>query len=243
MTELTTAVIAFLCFCTGVAVGFALRKVTDSQFRDGAKEILGGVTGLVVLLSSLLLGLLIASAASSFNDVYQNLAASAAKIDLADQMLEDYGPEAVPARQELCEVHANRLEELSAKTETDASRLGPVASAVHSLSPATREQTAIQARVDSLIHDVRLARRNIFEESHTRTPKLLVILVVCWLSTVFATFALQAPRSVIAPITLLLGAVSVASAIFLIQELDTPLDGLVTVSIEPLQRELTGLCR
>ena len=116
MTELTTAVIAFLCFCTGVAVGFALRKVTDTQFRDGAKDILGGVTGLVVLLSSLLLGLLIASAASSFNEVHHNLAASAAKIDLADQMLEDYGPDAAPARQKLCDVYANRIEELSSKT-------------------------------------------------------------------------------------------------------------------------------
>jgi len=243
MTELTTAVIAFLCFCTGVAVGSALRKVTDTQFRDGAKEILGGVTGLVVLLSSLLLGLLIASAASSFNDVYRNLAGSAAKINLADQMLEDYGPEAAAARQKLCDTYANRLDELSSKTETDASRLGTVASAVHKLSPATREQTAIQASVGSLIEDVRMARRNIFEESHTRTPKLLVILVVFWLSTVFATFALQSPRSAIATITLMRGAVSVASAIFLIQELDTPLDGLVTVAIEPLQRELASLCR
>jgi hypothetical protein len=242
-----TAVIAFLCMCAGMAVGSALQRVTENKFRDSAKEIVGvgggGVTGLVVLLSTLLLGLLIASAASSFNAVYLNLADSAAKIDLADQMLEDYGPDAAPARQKLCDAYANRLEELSAKSETDASRLGPVASAVHNLSPVTREQTAIQARVGSLIHDVRLARRNIFEESHTRTPKLLVILVVFWLSTVFAAFALQSPRSAIATITLLLGAVSVASAIFLIQELATPLDGLVTVSTEPLQRELASLCR
>ena len=118
-----------------------------------------------------------------------------------------------------------------------------MASAVYKLTPVTREQTATQTRVVSLIHDVRLARRNIFDESHTRTPKLLVILVVFWLSTVFATFALQSPRSAIATTTLLLGAVSVASAIFLIQELDTPLSGLVTVSIEPLQRELASLCR
>ena len=247
MTELTTAVIAFLCFSTGVAVGSTLRKVTDTQFRDGAKEVVGvgatGVTGLVVLLSTLLLGLLIASAASSFNDVHHNLADHAAKINLADQMLEDYGPEAAPARQKLCGVYANRFEELSSKSETDASLLGPVAHAVNNLSPATPAQTAIQAGVGDLIHDVRLARRSIFEESHTRTPKLLLIVVVFWLSTVFAAFALQSPRSAIATTTLLLGAVSVAAAIFLIQELGTPLEGLITVSDEPLKRTLTSLCR
>ena len=247
MTELTTAVIAFLCMCAGMAIGSALQKVTENRFRDSAKEIVGvggtGVTGLVVLLSTLLLGLLIASATSAFNDVASDLAGSAAKIALADQLLEDYGPEAAPARQELCDVYAQRLEELSAKSETDASRLGPVASAVRNLSPATRDQTAIQAQVGSLIHDVRLARRSIFEESNTRTPKLLLIVVVFWLSTVFAAFALQSPRSAIATTTLLLGAVSVAAAIFLIQELGTPLEGLITVSDEPLKRTLTSLCR
>jgi hypothetical protein len=88
-----------------------------------------------------------------------------------------------------------------------------------------------------------MAHGKIFVQSNTRTPKLLVIVVVFWLSTVFVAFALQSPRSVLAAITLFLGAVSVAAAIFLIEELDTPLDGLVTVSIEPLQRTLTSLCR
>jgi len=247
VTELATAVIAFLCMCAGMAIGSVLQMVTENRFRDGAKEIVGvgatGVTGLVVLLSTLLLGLLIASATASFNAVEGHLADSAAKIALADQMLEDYGPDAAPTRQQLCDIYAQRIEELSAKSETDASRLGPVASAVRNLSTMTRDQTAIQARVDSLIHDVRLARRNIFEESHTRTPELLLIVVVFWLSTVFAAFALQSPRSAIAAITLLLGAVSVAAAIFLIQELGTPLDGLITVSTEPLQRTLTSLCQ
>jgi len=247
VTELTTAVIAFLCFCAGIAVGSALHKLTDIQFRDGAKEIVGvgatGVTGLVVLLSTLLLGLLIASATSSFNAVANDLAGSAAKIAVADQMLKDYGPEAASARQKLCDDYAQRLKELSAKSPTDATPLGPVASAVRNLSPATRDQTAIQASVDSLIHDVRLERRDIFEQSNTHTPKLLVIVVVFWLSTVFAAFALQSPRSAIAAITLLLGAVTVAAAIFVIAELDTPLHGLVTVSIEPLQRTQTSLCR
>jgi hypothetical protein len=258
VTELTTAAIAFLCFCAGIAVGSALHKVADTRFRDGAKEIVGvgatGVTGVVVLLSAMLLGLLIASATSSFNDVANNFAGSAAKIALADQMLKDYGPEAAPARQKLCDNYTERLKELpiqgtwfaplrNTKSETAASSLGPVASQVRNLSPATRDQTAIQASVGSLIEDVRMAHGKIFEESNTRTPKLLVIVVVFWLSTVFAAYAMQSPRSVITATTLLLGAVSVAAAIFLIEELDTPLDGLVTVSIEPLQRTLTSLCR
>jgi hypothetical protein len=160
VTELTTAVIAFLCFCAGIAVGSALHKVTDTRFRDGAKEIVGvggtGVTGLVVLLSTLLLGLLIASATSSFNDVANNFASSAAKIALADQMLKDYGPEAAPARQKLCDNYTERLRALpvrgswfaplrSTGSETATSSLGSVASQVRNLSPATRDQTAIQA--------------------------------------------------------------------------------------------------
>ena len=65
-----TAAIAFLCICAGIALGFLLRVALRETITE-AKEIVGvgdaGVTGLVVLLAALVLGLLIASATTSFS--------------------------------------------------------------------------------------------------------------------------------------------------------------------------------
>ena len=68
------------------------------------------------------------------------------------------------------------------------------------------------------------------------------MVLVFWLSAVFTAFALQAPRSLVALCTLFIGALSVSGAIFLMEELYSPLTGLITVSTEPLQRTLATFC-
>lgn len=248
MTELATAAIAFLCICAGIALGFLLRVALRETITE-AKEIVGvgdaGVTGLVVLLAALVLGLLIASATTSFNDVGDGLADSAARVSLAGQLLEDYGPSAEPARLALCDATGStaRLETVDTGTSTKfQERLEPVSRQIRALSPTTPEQIDIKPRVEQLIEDVRLTRRNVFVESNTRTPRLLVVVLVFWLATVFTAFALQSPRSLVALCTLLIGALSVSGAIFLIEEFYSPFNGLIMVSSEPLQRTLATFC-
>ena len=248
MTESATAVIAFLCMCAGIALGFGLRAALKETIFE-AKEIVGigdaGVTGLVVLLSALVLGLLVASANSSFNDVRDGLADSAARVSLAGQLLKDYGPAADPARTALCQAtgSAARLEAVDNRMSMIfEERLEPVTHEIRALSPTTAAQTDIKPRVEKLVEDVRLTRRNVFEESNTRSPRLLIAVLVFWLATVFTAFALQSPRSLMAICALLVGAASVSAAILLVDELNTPLSGLITVSTSPLQRTLATFC-
>jgi hypothetical protein len=248
VTELATAAIALLCMCAGIALGFLLRVALRETITE-AKEIVGigdgGVTGLVVLLAALVLGLLINSATNSFNDVGDGLTESAARVSLAGQLLADYGPSAEPARLALCDAtgSAMRLETVNAgMSKMFQERLEPVSRQIRALSPTTPEQIDIKPRVEQLIEDVRLTRRNVFVESNTRTPRLLTVVLVFWLSAVFTAFALQAPRSLVALFTLFIGALSVSGAIFLMEELYSPLTGLIVVSTEPLQRTLATFC-
>jgi hypothetical protein len=246
--ELTTAAIAFVCMCAGIALGFGLRAVLKETLNE-AKEIVGigdaGVTGLVVLLSALVLGLLIASATGAFNDVRDGLSDSAAKVSLSGQLLKDYGPDANPARVALCYATGSAigLESVDdSRTMIFEERLEPVTHKIRALLPTTTAQTDIKPRVEKLIEDVRLTRRNVFEESNTRSPRLLIAILVFWLSTVFTAFALQSPRSLMALCALLVGAFSVSAAIFLVEELNSPLEGLISVSTAPLQRTLATFC-
>jgi hypothetical protein len=59
--------------------------------------------------------------------------------------------------------------------------------------------------------------------------------MTAWLVIVFAVFGLIAPRNVLVYVTILLCALSFSSAIFFILELDTPIDGFIYVSSEPLR--------
>ena len=65
------------------------------------------------------------------------------------------------------------------------------------------------------------------------TPFLVVLLF--WLTLTFTSFGLYAPRNALVFAVLFVCALSVASAVFLILELDSPFHGVLTVSQEPFR--------
>jgi hypothetical protein len=64
------------------------------------------------------------------------------------------------------------------------------------------------------------------------------VLLIFWLAVLFGSFGLFAPRNVTVIIVLFVCACSMAGAIFLILELNHPLDGFVKVSSAPLRKAL-----
>ncbi len=78
-------------------------------------------------------------------------------------------------------------------------------------------------------------------ELGTSIPWPFLIVLVFWLTITFMSFGLQAPANATVLAVLLLCALSVAGAVFLIQEMDGPFDGLIQVSAEPLRYALTRL--
>jgi len=66
---------------------------------------------------------------------------------------------------------------------------------------------------------------------------------VFWLSTLFVSFGLFAPRNATALTVLLVSAVSVSGALFLILELDHPFSGLIQITSVPLRNALSVLGR
>ena len=74
------------------------------------------------------------------------------------------------------------------------------------------------------------------EENTIPTPFLVVL--VFWLAAMFASFGLFAPRNAIAIAVLFFGALSLSAAIFLIEELNHPIEGFITISRAPMDRAL-----
>jgi len=67
------------------------------------------------------------------------------------------------------------------------------------------------------------------------------MMLVFWLTIIFASFGLFSPRNATVIAVLLICALSAAGSLFLVLELDAPYEGLIKVSSAPLRNALAHL--
>jgi hypothetical protein len=72
-------------------------------------------------------------------------------------------------------------------------------------------------------------------------PAALLVALVLWLAATFGSFGLFAPLNPTVVLALLICAASVAGAVFLIDEMNTPFSGSIRISSEPLRQALGHL--
>jgi hypothetical protein len=109
---------------------------------------------------------------------------------------------------------------------------------IRALSPQTDAQRALQLRALEIIDSVAQARWLGIEEEENTTPTPFLVVLILWLTVMFTSFGLFAPRNAIAVTVLFLGAVSLSGAIFLIEELNNPLGGFIAISRAPMDKAL-----
>lgn len=74
------------------------------------------------------------------------------------------------------------------------------------------------------------------EQQQNELPSIFLVLLIFWLTGLFISFGLFAPRNGTVLAVLLICALSVSSAIFLVLEMNRPLDGFIKVSSAPLRK-------
>ena len=109
------------------------------------------------------------------------------------------------------------------------------------LSPTDDRHRSIQARALALLSSLQEMRWLMFEQESASISKPMLIILLCWLTTLFVSFGLYAPRNATAVAALLISAFSVSGAILLILELYSPYEGIITLSSTPLRVALTQL--
>jgi len=253
MSEWSIGLITLVCVYAGALLGLGLQRVLPKHhLSSDSKDAVKLVTALLATLSALVLGLLIASAKSSFDAVSDALKQTSAKVILIDRLLSEYGPEAKGAREQLKHEFAERFARFFAegRRDRDLRQLAPEAStgaalrrSLRTLAPSTDEQRAIVSRVQPLYDEVTLTRWLAFEEVAGSTPPVFLAVLVSWLVMMFVSFGLFTPGNPTAYCSLFLGSVAVATAIFLIEEMNRPLGGLIAISSEPMRNALSVLGR
>jgi hypothetical protein len=79
------------------------------------------------------------------------------------------------------------------------------------------------------------------EQRGSSIPMPFLVLLIFWVTIIFLSFGLFAPSNATVIAALLLCAISVSGAIFLILELDRPFGGLVKISDIPLRNAIAHL--
>lgn len=165
------------------------------------------------------------------------------RVVLLDRVLAHYGPEARETRSELRSSVVYTLDTLFSK---DASQLGSTKGEllydqIQGLSPKDDTQRSIQAQALSIVLALGQTRWLIAEQRVNSISVPLLVVLIFWLTIIFISFGLFAPRNVTVFVSLLVSALSVSGAIFLILEMYSPYRGLIHVSSAPLRTALTLL--
>jgi hypothetical protein len=253
MNSMTVALIAFGCIGGGSLLGSFLRTVLpEHHLRDDSKDALKMGIGIIATLAALVLGLLIGSAKSSFDAMNQGMAELGAKIILLDRVLAHYGPETKEARQLVQSSVVSVIEQIWPESKTAKTGLGAVEAGtgmeaiqdkLRQLAPSNDAQRLLQSQAVQLSSEIAQARWLLIERAHNALPTALLVVMVFWFTVLFGSIGLFAPPNATVLVVMLVCTLSVAGAIFLLLEMNHPLDGMIQVSSAPLQKALEHLGR
>jgi hypothetical protein len=246
---LSISIMTFALVFGGALLGVYFRNaLPDHHLRDDVRDVVRLSTGLIGTIAALVLGLLIASAKSSYDARSTQIKQITAHIILLDNLLEHYGPDArnlrimlrnaVPPMIDRVWNEGHRAQRAPFAATAEAQEF---VNKVQQLEPNNDPKRALQARVLSAAVDLGQTRLSLFTQAHDSIPLPFLAILIFWLAIIFTSFGLFVRNSPVVIVTFFVGALSVSASIFLILEMDQPLSGLLQISSEPLRQALGPL--
>lgn len=254
MSSLTVSVLVFACIFGGAVLGMFLGSVlSDKHLSAETKDLVKLSMGLIGTMTALVLGLLTASAKSSFDMQKNGVAQLAGNVIMLDRTLAHYGPESQDVRAVLRASLADLLQRTwpdespgaggAADKSPTEGRYEGIYEMIQQLAPKNDAQRTAQAQALKAAADTAQLRWSLFAQKGSSIPVPLLVVMVAWLTLILASFGLLAPRNALVLTTLLICAAVVSSAIFLILELDRPFEGAIRISSTPIRNALAQLGR
>lgn len=255
-SHLSPAIIGLLVFAAtfgGALVGIWLRQRLPAHHLDADSQSTVKVgIGLIATMTALVLGLVTASAKSSYDTLDSAVKQSAAEVLSLDRILARYGPEAQPVREALRTAVAFGVERNWPQAAGSKPVMQPTAPAqpaeqlmrqIRALPETSDEQIWLKSRALEAGENLLNVRWAMVSAIGPSVPVPFLIVLVFWLLVTFSSFGLFAPRNGTVIAVLLVCAMSVASAIFLILEMDGPFAGLIRISPKPMLYALSQVAQ
>ena len=251
MNALSISLLVFTLIFGGALVGAAVRPLlSEHHLHPDSRDVVKLATGLIGTLAALVLGLLIASAKSTFDQKTNQVRQLTTSMIVLDDLLVQYGPEAAGVRNLLrqsIQPLANRIwreqelptgEPVHFQSTTEA---WIFENELERLSPKDDVQRSVQSRAIQTFTEGAETRLQLFAQTGGSIPAPFLVVLVFWLGAIFVSFTLFARANLVVMASLFVCALSFAGAIFLILELDNPFTGLMEISSATLRGALLPL--
>jgi len=250
-SSVTIGLISAGCIFGGAFLGLLLRDLLPAaHLQDESKDTVKLGAATIATVSALVLGLLVASAKSTFDPAEAEMTQRGAKIIFLDRLLADYGPETKATREQLRRTVASSIEMIWPEEKSAPSGMSAyermngmeiTQMTLFKVTPTTDFQRQLLATAQQIITDLREARWLLIEQTQNVIPIPFLVVLLFWLTMLHISFGLFAPRNTTVIAVLLISALSVSGAIFIVLEMSHPLHGIIKVSSAPMRNALEQL--
>jgi Protein of unknown function (DUF4239) len=243
------SLIAFVVIFGGGITGIVLRRVLPQEhFVPASEAVIKLVTGFVMTMTGIILGMLVSSAKASYDGQKLLVAQMSSEVILLDRALAAYGPETdairIQGRQAL-EVAADRVWPSGRSAQTKLhpeDTMDRLEVQLNALNPKTVSQTEAKTHSMALLNELRQANWLLFVQSDTNKLSMpLLVILICWVVAIFISFGLYAPPNPTVIVTILFGALAVSAAIFIIVEMYSPFSGVMKLSSDPIREAIAQM--
>jgi hypothetical protein len=251
MNTISTSLLVAACIFFGGVGGLSLHRfVPRGHLTRETLDVIKLGTGMLSVLASLVLGLLIATAKTSHDSIDLAMRNYAAELALLNEALRDYGGSAAVPRDLLREyIQAfkqqgwprNGEHPLIVEDEKTRALLEQVRNAIRALRPVDKEQQALQDGAVAIHMNLLRQRWLLIEQQGPGVQGVVLVVLVSWVTVIFMSFGLNAPRNGTVLVAFLICALAIGGSIFLILEMDRPLDGVMRISSWPLENVLAHM--
>jgi hypothetical protein len=238
----SAALLVLAALFLAVAAGRRLRRLApDHHVTAESRDAIKLAIGVVATMSALVLGLLLSTTKSSFDQKRGSVITLASQFEFLDRVLLAYGTEADAVRAELGRNIESFAGQLWTSGPATAGSVRPGNAAYLTMSafrPSDPVQQDLKARALSTAADIGQQVSMLHAQSSSSISWTMLVVVVWWLFVMLLAFSFLAPDNVSTTLALTACALSIAGALFLILELDHPFSGIVRIPSEPLERVL-----
>jgi hypothetical protein len=253
-------IIIFALLLGASGIGMYLHDRLKEQHRSSeTKDHVRLVVSILVTFTALVLSLMLSEVKGSFDTFDSHLRALAGDLSNLDIHLREYGPEAEPIRAMIRKYVAASIADSwrgEPPPSGDFPRFdGPIAAerpelgalliqadaAIHKLDPPDRFRQRLTDSLSNQIDEALRARRQLLETSHDTIAWPLMLAMCAWLAVVFGVFGLLSPRNAVVYLSIVICAICVTSAVFLIDDFDSPIDGLLQAPSDSMRATLARM--
>lgn len=243
MNELWVATAIFACLSVAsLGAMFVSPRMPVRHRDDETNGVIRLIANIFVVMSSLVFGLMINSAKNTYEGMDNSVHAFSTNIILLDRSLRTYGLTGMEARERLqayLEYALANPARVDMTKPDDAGRaLDAVGDALVSIQPDGDFHQSLILDIRQQYHRLVEQRWNIVEGAEGAIPMPLILLLAAWLTLIFASFGYRAPQHGVVILSFLIAAWLIATAFYLVLDMDIPFHGTIQISDAPLRRAL-----